>query len=490
MSAKRESDSKARGEGVQRDPQDLLKALVGIPDMEKLADLIEQSKAKGRLTADELDVLDEMELDSDQLDLVYDLMASIGIDTGEGNDVDPEIADSESTSPGCWADCADREDPGGGADPDSFEEDAFGASAAAPDDEESGDVSFGWAYDLLEPEETEDEEENEDNDEERSSSGAKKGSKASDKGIDPLQAYFHDIEQFDQHRLSSDEEKALAQAISNGALAARQLEELREADCLDAKTEAELKEKVRKGRMAREQMIEANLRLVSYVVKRYEGRGMDTPDLIQEGNLGLIEAVDKFDPSKGNKFSTFAVPCIEGHVKKALTNKSRTIRIPGHKLTTIRKIKQTTQRLALELSREPTHEEIAAAMDMPVKKLRQILAEAGRQTIASLDARIGEEEGGDSYDIVPNESSLEPGKAVGSALLKERLAEALGTLGTREEMVLRLLFGFENDRVYSVAEVAGKLHITEARVKQIKVDAMAELNRHKKELKGFLDQTR
>jgi len=300
---------------------------------------------------------------------------------------------------------------------------------------------------------------------------------------DPVRMYLKEIGKVDL--LNPDEEIVLAQDMSAGAAAARELE--KEPDQLTAERRAELQALVKKGDNAKKRLAEANLRLVVSIAKRYVGRGMMFLDLIQEGNLGLIKAVEKFDYTKGYKFSTYATWWIRQAITRAIADQARTIRIPVHMVETINKVIRVSRQLLQELGHDPSPEEIAEEMGMPVQKVRDILKIALEPV--SLETPIGEEEDSHLGDFIPDDDAPEPAEVASFTLLKEQLVDVLKTLTPREEKVLRLRFGIEDGRTRTLEEVGKEFNVTRERIRQIEAKALRKL-RHpsrSKKLKDFLN---
>ncbi len=266
------------------------------------------------------------------------------------------------------------------------------------------------------------------------------------------------------------------------------LKEIGKVSLLSSEEEVELAKRMEAGDIeAKKHLAEANLRLVVSIAKRYVSRGMLFLDLIQEGNLGLIKAVEKFDYRKGYKFSTYATWWIRQAITRAIADQARTIRIPVHMVETINKLIRVSRQLLQELGREPRPEEIAEEMDLPVEKVRDILKIA--QEPVSLETPIGEEEDSHLGDFIPDDDALAPAEAASFTLLKEQLIEVLDTLTPREEKVLKLRFGLEDGRARTLEEVGKEFKVTRERIRQIEAKALRKL-RHpsrSKKLKDYLD---
>ena len=405
---------------------EIMKVVEGVPGSEKLAELIERGKKKGSLSSSELmDVLEDMDLESDQMDKIYDTLENLGIDT-VGEDYIPDLPDDADPPLEAMEDISEEEI----VDPNSMV-DSFGTD-------------------------------------------------------DPVRMYLKEIGKV--NLLSSDEEIELAQAMDAGNAAKEQLAELQAAgEEIPAEVQAELDKAIKKGERAKQRLAEANLRLVVSIAKRYVGRGMQFLDLIQEGNLGLIKAVEKFDYTKGYKFSTYATWWIRQAITRAIADQARTIRIPVHMVETINKVKKVSSQLLHQNGHDPTADEISQALDMPVEKVREIMRVA--QEPVSLETPIGEEEDSHLGDFIPDEDAPVPAEAASHTLLKEQLSSVLSTLTPREEKVLRLRFGLEDGRPRTLEEVGHEFEVTRERIRQIEAKALRKL-RHpsrSKKLKDFLD---
>ncbi len=412
----------------QRLPDKLLTNLPAAPILlsnERVMDLFARGKKRGRLeSAEMMDVLDEIELDSEQMEKIYDSLEALSISIGSEEDILPEL-------------------------PDDLE----------PPLEEIAEIE---EEELVDPNTLVD-------------------SFAID---DPVRMYLKEIGKVSL--LMPEEETELAQRMSDGLLAAERLEKLDESS-VSAEELKELKRLAKDGERAKQKLAEANLRLVVSIAKRYVGRGMLFLDLIQEGNLGLIKAVEKFDYTKGYKFSTYATWWIRQAITRAIADQARTIRIPVHMVETINKVIRVSRQLLQELGHDPSPEEISEEMNMPVDKVREILKIA--QEPVSLETPIGEEEDSHLGDFIPDEGASEPSEAASFTLLKEQLVDVLSTLTPREEKVLKLRFGIEDGRTRTLEEVGKEFNVTRERIRQIEAKALRKL-RHpsrSKKLKDFLN---
>ena len=311
---------------------------------------------------------------------------------------------------------------------------------------------------------------------------------------DPVRMYLKEIGKVPL--LSAEEEINLAQRMEEGNVATEKIQLLkaRMEEAKDEAEKAEIQEEIKAmqkdidlGSDAKKRLAEANLRLVVSIAKRYVGRGMLFLDLIQEGNLGLIKAVEKFDYRKGYKFSTYATWWIRQAITRAIADQARTIRIPVHMVETINKLIRVSRQLLQELGREPSPEEIAAEMNMPVDRVREILKIS--QEPVSLETPIGEEEDSHLGDFIKDDNVPVPADAAAFTLLKEQLEEVLGTLTEREQKVLTLRFGLEDGRARTLEEVGKEFNVTRERIRQIEAKALRKL-RHpsrSRKLKDYLE---
>ena len=264
------------------------------------------------------------------------------------------------------------------------------------------------------------------------------------------------------------------------------LREIGKIPLLTSEQELALAKRVVSGeKEAKDQMAEANMRLVVSIAKRYVGRGLDLLDLIQEGNTGLLRAVEKFDPDKGFKFSTYATWWIRQAITRAIADQARTIRIPVHMVETINKLLRTQRRLTQELNREPTNEEIAKAMDIEVEKVEHIMKI--KQDISSLDASVrDDEEDSVLADFIEDEDTISPEESAAGQLLKEQVKDLLSSLTEREQKILKLRFGLEDGKSHTLEEVGQEFSVTRERIRQIEAKALAKLRKHK-DSKKLLD---
>ena len=258
------------------------------------------------------------------------------------------------------------------------------------------------------------------------------------------------------------------------------LREIGKIPLLTSEEELALAKRVVEGdRRAKDKMAEANMRLVVSIAKRYSGRGLDFLDLIQEGNTGLLRAVEKFDPDKGFKFSTYATWWIRQAITRAIADQARTIRIPVHMVETINKLLRTQRRMTQELNREPTVEELAKELDMEPDKIEYVMKI--KQDITSLDGAVGRDDHEDSVlgDFIEDEDSATPEESASVQLLKEQVQAALGALSDREQKIIRMRFGLDNGKSHTLEEVGQEFAVTRERIRQIEAKALAKLRKHK-----------
>lgn len=408
-----------------------------------IRELIETGKRNGKLTTKEInDAIEETGFDVEQIDKLYETLEGHNVEIVDEPDADSENFTLTENSV------------------DMFEN-ALSAEGVAIDDPVkvylkeigrvpllSGDEEIRLALDILD------------------------GNKA----IEERKEKFAKICEIEDDKELSSDEKRIWLTQTKDALPTEQRIELRN-----------LETAIRKGERAKQRLSEANLRLVVSIAKRYVGRGMQFLDLIQEGNLGLIKAVEKFDHTKGFKFSTYATWWIRQAITRAIADQARTIRIPVHMVETINKVKKVSSQLLHQNGHEPTADEISEALDMPVEKVREIMRVA--QEPVSLETPIGEEEDSHLGDFIPDEDAPVPAEAASHTLLKEQLSAVLGSLTPREEKVLRLRFGLEDGRPRTLEEVGHEFEVTRERIRQIEAKALRKL-RHpsrSKKLRDFLD---
>ena len=428
------TDEEAKKAGILRLDDKQVAALPAaswLMNNEKLRELLARGKKKGKLDSGELmDAVDDLNLESDQMDQLYDSLEALNIDISADDTLLADLPDDE------------------------------------PAAEEIAEVE---EEELVDP-------------------NTLVNSFSID---DPVRMYLKEIGKVPL--LSPDEEIDLAQAMGAGNAAQEKLEEIDRLQ-KEGKEVPYSQEEIdgwkadhAKGEAAKQKLAEANLRLVVSIAKRYVGRGMLFLDLIQEGNLGLIKAVEKFDYTKGYKFSTYATWWIRQAITRAIADQARTIRIPVHMVETINKVIRVSRQLLQELGHDPSPNEISAEMGMPVEKVREILKIA--QEPVSLETPIGEEEDSHLGDFIPDEGASEPSEAASFTLLKEQLMDVLSTLTPREEKVLKLRFGIEDGRTRTLEEVGKEFNVTRERIRQIEAKALRKL-RHpsrSKKLKDFLN---
>ena len=317
-----------------------------------------------------------------------------------------------------------------------------------------------------------------------------------EKGIDVLQIGNDDVEDDIEEMILTEKDEidvekidlSVPEGIGIEDPVRMYLKEIGKVPLLTAEEEVELARRMADGdESAKKRLAEANLRLVVSIAKRYVGRGMLFLDLIQEGNLGLIKAVEKFDYEKGFKFSTYATWWIRQAITRAIADQARTIRIPVHMVETINRVSKVSRQLLQELGREPQPEEIAKAMELPVERVREIMKIS--QDPVSLETPIGEEEDSHLGDFIQDENVAVPADAATQTVLKEQLEEVLDTLTEREQKVLKLRFGLEDGRARTLEEVGKEFDVTRERIRQIEAKALRKL-RHpsrSKKLKDYLD---
>ena len=399
---------------------EVMKVVEGVQGAEKLAELIERGKKNGKLSSSELmDVLENLDLESDQMDKIYDTLENLGIDT-VGDDYLPELADD-----------------------------------IMPPLEELNEIEELPEEEMVDP-----------------------NTLVDSFGIDdPVRMYLKEIGKV--NLLTPDEEIQLAQDMGAGDAAKEQLEELERArkngeeSSISEEDEKELRRLVKRGEAAKQRLAEANLRLVVSIAKRYVGRGMLFLDLIQEGNLGLIRAVEKFDYQKGFKFSTYATWWIRQAITRAIADQARTIRIPVHMVETINKLVRVQRQLLQDLGRDPTPEEIGAEMDMSADRVREI--QKISQEPVSLETPIGEEEDSQLGDFIEDSQAIVPPDAASFSMLQEQLTQVLDSLADRERKVIELRFGLVDGHPRTLEEVGREFGVTRERIRQIESKTLAKL---------------
>lgn len=388
--------------------------------MQVIRDLLALGKKNGKLTLNEIsDALSAVELETEDIDKLYETLEHEGIEIESGDVLEAPIGE---------------------------EDEEFQATNVeeVPEEElvDTSALAEGFAID------------------------------------DPVRMYLKEIGKVDL--LSPDEEIDLAKKIMAGAEATEKMDEYEKSGEKSAVCADEIvawNKAIKSGERAKKRLAEANLRLVVSIAKRYVGRGMLFLDLIQEGNLGLIKAVEKFDYTKGYKFSTYATWWIRQAITRAIADQARTIRIPVHMVETINRMRQATNQLVYQNGHEPTPEELAKAMDMSVERVREIQRMA--QEPASLESPVGEEEDSSLGDFVADENAEAPGKAADRAMVAQQINQALKSLTPREEKVIRLRFGLDDGRPRTLEEVGRDFGVTRERVRQIEAKAIRKLHSRK-----------
>lgn len=311
---------------------------------------------------------------------------------------------------------------------------------------------------------------------------------------DTTKTTLNDEQDFDEPDFLDDEDKEEIDAEDLDAMNSSQylddvsddsvrlyLREIGKIPLLTSEEEMDLAQRVLKGdKKAKDKMAEANMRLVVSIAKRYSGRGLDFLDLIQEGNTGLLRAVEKFDPDKGFKFSTYATWWIRQAITRAIADQARTIRIPVHMVETINKLLRTQRRMTQELNREPTIEELAKELEMEPEKIEYVIKI--KQDISSLDAgvgRDGDEEESVLGDFIEDEDTISPEDSATNQLLKEKVQEVLSSLSDREQKIVRMRFGLDTGKSHTLEEVGQEFAVTRERIRQIEAKALAKLRKHK-----------
>ena len=414
---------------------EVMKVVEGVQGAEKLAELIERGKKNGKLSSSELmDVLENLDLESDQMDKIYDTLENLGIDT-VGDDYLPELADD-----------------------------------IMPPLEELNEIEELPEEEMVDP-----------------------NTLVDSFGIDdPVRMYLKEIGKV--NLLTPDEEVQLAQDMGAGDAAKEQMEELEQARkngeevSITEEEEKELRRLVKRGEAAKQRLAEANLRLVVSIAKRYVGRGMLFLDLIQEGNLGLIRAVEKFDWKKGFKFSTYATWWIRQAITRAMADQARTIRVPVHMVEVINKLSRVQRQMLQDLGREPTPDELARELDMPVEKVQEV-QKYGREPI-SLHTPLGEDGDSEFGDLIEDTDAIAPSDAVAFSLLQEQFKQVLETLSPREAGVIKMRYGLEDGQPKTLDDIGRVYGVTRERIRQIESKTMSKLRHPSRSqtLRDFLDQ--
>lgn len=428
------TDEEAKKAGIVRLDDKQVAALPAaswLMGQEKLRELLARGKKKGKLDSGELmEAVDDLNLESDQMDQLYDSLEALNIDIGTEEDLLPELPDDE------------------------------------PAAEEIADVE---EEELVDP-----------------------NSLVSNFSIDdPVRMYLKEIGKVPL--LNPDEEIVLAQAMAAGAEAKARLDELQEqreageTPAVTPEEEAELRKAFKKGESAKQKLAEANLRLVVSIAKRYVGRGMLFLDLIQEGNLGLIKAVEKFDYTKGYKFSTYATWWIRQAITRSIADQARTIRIPVHMIETINKLNRISRQMLQEMGREPTPEELAERMLMPEDKIRKVLKIA-KEPI-SMETPIGDDEDSHLGDFIEDTTLELPLDSATTESLRAATHDVLAGLTAREAKVLRMRFGIDMNTDHTLEEVGKQFDVTRERIRQIEAKALRKLRHPSRSevLRSFLD---
>jgi RNA polymerase primary sigma factor len=410
-------------------------------DVDEWGDLVDRGRESGAVHAEELThVLRHIELTSDVLTEVQSAMATHGIVIDD--DVD-HIAD-DTPSRGGRRLVVERER----------------AAVAADHDEQL--LSRG-----------------------RGRRTRKAGPKGDNSTADAVRMYLREIGQVDL--LTVEDERRLAQLIEEGKIAAARIDEMADSSALDPSEERMLLRAVSRGERAKSELTQANLRLVVSIAKRYSGRGMQLLDLIQEGNLGLMRAVDKFDHSKGFKFSTYATWWIRQAITRAIADQARTIRIPVHMVEHMNRVTRAKRQMHQELEREPTVEEISEKVQLPPERVRELLRIS--QDPLSLDSPVGEEDESNLADFIEDESVDSPADAATRMMLHDAVTEVLGELSEREQEIVRLRFGLDGGRAKTLEEVGQEFGVTRERIRQIEAKTLAKLRhpQRSQRLREFLE---